>query len=165
MGRPASAAAAQPRHDADLRELPEPGPRPPGTRYASAQLAPQPAAAAHARRLTRDWLARWDMGDLTDDAQAIASELAANALAAIPPGSTGLAIIYAVHATPAGLRIYAWDIGPGHPAPAAPAPDAESGRGLAIVDALTGHNWGWWPTPASGGKVIWAQLPAPETPQ
>lgn len=141
------------------------GPRPPGSRYASgpsryasAELDPQPAAPARARRLTRDCLARWDLRALTDDAEAIASELATNAVAAVPPGSAGLAIVYAIHADPAGLHIYTWDVGPGHPRPAPPNADAETGRGLAIVDALTNSEWGWWPTPASGGKVIWATL-------
>jgi hypothetical protein len=172
MGSRASAEGAQTGHDSDLWELSDPqflapGPRPPRSRhasehsrYASAELDPRPAAAAEARQLTRDWLARWDMRALTDDAQAIASELTSNAVAAVHPGSTGLTLIYAIHAQPAGLRICTWDIGPGHPLPAPPHPDAETGRGLTIVDALTNGNWGWWPTPGSGGKVIWATLKA-----
>jgi hypothetical protein len=136
---------------------PRPAARPPGSRYASTELDPQPAAAARARRLTRACLARWDMQALTDDAQAIASELIANAIAAVPPGSTGLTLIYAIHATPPELRIYTWDIGPGHPRPAHADPDAVTGRGLAIIDTLTARNWGWWPTP-SAGKVVWAAL-------
>jgi hypothetical protein len=62
---------------------------------------------------------------------------------------------------PGGLRIIVWDNGPGHhPRRSAPGPDDEAGRGLAIIDSLTGRNWGWWP-PRSGGKVTWATLPAP----
>ena len=53
-----------------------------------------------------------------------------------------------------------WDNGPGQPCPASPGHDAEAGRGLAIIDHLTGRNWGWWPTPRSGGKVVWAALTA-----
>jgi hypothetical protein len=148
--------------------LTPPGPgRPPSTRhpsaepgrYASAELRPDPAAPARARRLTRDCLARWDLPALTDDAEAIASEIVTNAVNAVPPGTTGLTIIYAIHSTPAELLIHTWDIGPGKPEQTHPGPDAEHGRGLAIVDDLTGHNWGWWPTPASGGKVTWAALP------
>jgi hypothetical protein len=130
--------------------------------YARADLGPEPAAAAQARRLTRDTLARWDMQHLTEDAEAIASELAANAIkAAIPPPGTLPAIIFAIHHRPGELRIIVWDNGPGHPQHSAPGPDAESGRGLTIIDSLTGRNWGWWPTPRSGGKVVWAALPAP----
>jgi anti-sigma regulatory factor (Ser/Thr protein kinase) len=131
----------------------------PGT-YARADLPPEPAAAGQARRLTRQALTRWGMDALTDEAQAIASELAANAAAAAIPARPALpAIIFAVHQRPGELRIIVWDNGPGQPQPAHPGTNDEHGRGLAIIDALTRRNWGWWPTPKSGGKVVWAALP------
>jgi hypothetical protein len=34
--------------------------------------------------------------------------------------------------------------------------DAESGRGLVIVDAITGGQWGW--STSSAGKSVWASL-------
>jgi hypothetical protein len=130
--------------------------------YVRADLGPEPAAAAQARRLTRHTLARWDMRHLTEDAEAIASELAANAIkAATPPRGTLPAIIFAIPHRPGELRIIVWDNGPGHPAHTDAGPDAEAGRGLSIVDGLTGRNWGWWPTPHGGGKVVWAAVPAP----
>jgi Histidine kinase-like ATPase domain len=171
MGRQANAGVTQTRPASAERHQAAPGffasvPRPPGnlhavaagSRYASAQLDPQPASAARARRLTRETLTRWDMASLTDDAEIISAEIVANAINAVPPGTTGLAIVYAIHATPPGLRIYTWDIGPGHPVPANPDPDAVRGRGLTIINALT-ERWGWWPTP-SGGKVVYATLAA-----
>lgn len=133
----------------------------PGT-YARADLAPDLAAAARARRLTRDTLGRWRMDALADDAQAVASELSSNAIAAaIAPCGNLPAIIFALHRRPGEVRIIVWDNGPGLPRRAEPGIDDENGRGLAIVDALTGRNWGWWHTPCSGGKVIWAALPVP----
>jgi hypothetical protein len=137
-----------------------------GDRYTRADLIPAAEAAADARRLTRDTLTCWDLAALTDDAEAIASELAANAIAAaIPPDGPLPYIIFALHDRPPELRIIAWDNGPGQPCALSPGTDAETGRGLAIIDHLTGHNWGWWPTPDSGGKVVWASLttaqPAP----
>jgi hypothetical protein len=45
--------------------------------------------------------------------------------------------------------------------PPAASDDAEDGRGLLITDALTGGQWGWWETPLSPGKVIWAHLTPP----
>ena len=110
--------------------------------YASTELASDPAAAAEARRFTRACLPVWGMEALTEDAVAVVSELAANAVNAVSPG----------------LRISVWDVGPGHPAPADAGPSAETGRGLTIIDALTHSNWGWWPTPRSGGKVVHATL-------
>lgn len=135
--------------------------RPPADRYARADLNLAPTAAARARRLTRTTLARWDLGHLADDAETIASELTANALdAATTPRDTLPAIIFAIHHRPPELRIIVWDNGPGQPRPAPPGPDAEAGRGLGIVDALS-QRWGWWPTPHSAGKVVWAALPVP----
>ena len=113
--------------------------------YASTELASEPAAAAEARSFTRARLPLWGMEALTEDALAVVSELAANAVNAVSPG----------------LRISVWDVGPGHPAPADAGPSAETGRGLIIIDALTHSNWGWWPTPRSGGKVVHATLTVP----
>jgi anti-sigma regulatory factor (Ser/Thr protein kinase) len=124
-----------------------------------ADLPADPASAARARRITRDALARWGLHALADDAEMVASELAANAIAAaVPPRGDRPAIIFTVHHQPPDLRISVWDNGPGHPRPAIPGDDAEAGRGLAIIDALTDRQWGWWPTLASGGKVAWAAL-------
>jgi anti-sigma regulatory factor (Ser/Thr protein kinase) len=151
MGLQATAEAAPPR---DHRAPPD--------CHASAYLPPEPAAAAQARRLTRTTLTRWRLPDLCDDAETIASELATNALhAATPPRGTLPAIIFAIHRRPGQLRITVWDNGPGLPRPAEPGTDAETGRGLAIVAALS-KEWGWWPTPISGGKVVYAILPAPD---
>jgi anti-sigma regulatory factor (Ser/Thr protein kinase) len=134
-----------------------------GCRYASAELDPEPAAAAHARTLTREHLALWDMNALTDDAATIATELISNAIKNIPRRSTGLTLTYAIHATPGQLRITVWDIGPGHPQPRPPDPQAETGRGLHMISELTGGNWGWHPCP-SGGKVVYATLTQPTAP-
>ena len=129
--------------------------------YARADLEPDPAAAARARRVTRDTLCRWGLQHLSDDAGAIASELATNAInAATQPGGSLPAIVFAIHHRPPELILVVWDNGPGSPRRDAADPDAESGRGLVIIDSLTGGSWGWWPTPRSGGKVVWASLPA-----
>jgi anti-sigma regulatory factor (Ser/Thr protein kinase) len=146
---------------------PEVGRAPTGRRvdmggYASSDLEPSPAAAAHARRFTRAALDGWNLRHLADDAEAIAAELTANAIrAANRPLGTLPAIIFALRHQPPQLILTIWDNGPGRPRHIVPNPDAETGRGLAIVDELSGRNWGWWPTPRSGGKVVWAVLPAP----
>jgi hypothetical protein len=54
-----------------------------------------------------------------------------------------------------------WDNGPGRPRRAEPGTDDENGRGLAIIDALTGRNWGWRHTPCSGGKGYLGAAPRP----
>jgi anti-sigma regulatory factor (Ser/Thr protein kinase) len=159
---------ARPRGTASPAPAPTPlapAPRPataisrPGGRYTRTDLTPGPRAAAQARAFTRATLNQWDLGHLAPDAEAIAAELLANAsAAAIPAARPFPAIIFSVHDRPPELRIFAWDNGPGHPQPASAGPDAETGRGLAIISALS-RQWGWWPTPGSGGKVVWASVP------
>ena len=106
MGRQANAGITQTRPGGATREQAAPGffaPGPPlpgslhavaaDSRYASAELDPRPAAAARARRLTCQTFTRWDMASLTQDAEIIATEIVANAINAVPPGTTGLAIV------------------------------------------------------------------------
>ncbi|HUN32066.1 MAG TPA: ATP-binding protein [Trebonia sp.] len=147
----------------DPGPAPAPTPRPEPGRCASADLDPSPASAANARRVTRDALTRWNLQALTDDALTITSELAANAIAATPPGSPAPAIILTLHYQPPDLTIRMWDTGPGEPSPATPGDDAEDGRGLILIDHLS-NDWGWWPCPRSGGKVVFATLTAKDTP-
>jgi Histidine kinase-like ATPase domain len=147
-------------------EVPKPRPDPDahGSRYASAPLDPHPTASREARALIRDHLAQWGMSELTEAAELIAAELTSNALKVVPPGTTGLSIILAIHATTPGLLISLWDIGPGEPCLKHPDPDDPTGRGLFLIDYLTAGHWGTLPTPESKGKVVWAELtrtPAP----
>jgi serine/threonine-protein kinase RsbW len=58
---------------------------------------------------------------------------------------------------PTGLRIEVHDAGQDVPVLRVPAPDAESGRGLPLVDALTAGRWGVAPRDGVG-KLTWAEL-------
>jgi hypothetical protein len=58
------------------------------------------------------------------------------------------------------LLIEVWDQAPGIPEPRNPDIDAESGRGLLLVDQLTGSRWGWRPVTDGPGKCVWAELAA-----
>jgi NAD(P)-dependent dehydrogenase (short-subunit alcohol dehydrogenase family) len=156
--RPAPRAPAPP-----LAGMPATGPRP-GDRYTRIGLTPEPASAARARRLTRDTLTHWNMRALADDAELIVAELTANAItAAIPTHGTHPAISLTIHDRPGQLTIIVWDNGPGHPRLASATDDDEAGRGLNIIEALTGRQWGWWPTPEPGGKVAWATMTIEDT--
>lgn len=127
-------------------------------RAARIDLDAVPESAAAARHYARDTLTRWGMTELADDAQAVATELVSNAIAAAIRADTEHSVIFTLHDRPPELRIHVWDHGPGEPARRMAATGEESGRGLAIVDILTSRQWGWYPTPVSGGKVVWAAL-------
>ncbi|WP_327288600.1 ATP-binding protein [Streptomyces sp. NBC_01198] len=118
-----------------------------------------PVIAARVRRLLVWHLAAWGLQDLADVAELVVSELVTNAVQhAHGPEDTLLETRF--ERLPGGdLRIEVHDANENKPELRQPSADAESGRGLALVDALTGGRWG-----ASGregvGKVLWAECSA-----
>jgi len=57
----------------------------------------------------------------------------------------------------AQLVILVWDAGPQPPVRLDAGDDAENGRGLLLVDAVS-TDWGWQFPPDMGGKTVWALL-------
>ncbi|MFF1299037.1 MULTISPECIES: ATP-binding protein [unclassified Streptomyces] len=126
----------------------------------SAQLSPTPLGARLARLLATEQLRAWDLP--LDPASHIVAELAANAAThSRIPGRDFRLTLYVVGAT---LRIEVTDTRSDRlPQLQDPAPDAESGRGLVLVDALA-DRWGTAPGPYPR-KTVWAELevaPPPE---
>lgn len=113
-----------------------------------------PAGASFARRIMVKRLTEW--GVATDPADVLIGELAANAVAHCP-GAGHFRLRVAVRG--AVLRIEAEDDRGGNlPELVKPDDDAESGRGLLIVDALS-RTWGTRTTPG-GGKAVWCECTA-----
>jgi anti-sigma regulatory factor (Ser/Thr protein kinase) len=123
------------------------------------------SAPGTARAHVRAVLAGWGLAELTEDCELVLSELATNAVEA-STGPTGR-LLYVNGRMPVvrvclfsdGVRllIEVWDQAMGFPALRRPASDAEAGRGLHLVDALTGGRWGWQPGHGPA-KVVWAEL-------
>lgn len=119
----------------------------------SVQLSPTPRGARLARLLTTEQLRSWGLP--LDPAAHIVAELAANAVThGRVPGRDFRLLVYVVGAT---LRIEVTDTRADRlPHPEHPALDAESGRGLAIVDALA-DRWGAAPG-LPPRKTVWAEV-------
>lgn len=117
-----------------------------------------PASAAVVRhQLIAELVALHAPGTLVDDAAVVVSELVGNAVRhgmALP----GDSLIARWHVAADGLRVEVVDggTGPTGDRPAAPG-DAETGRGLELVEALSAR---WGSTPAPPGTAVWAELPA-----
>ena len=62
-----------------------------------------------------------------------------------------------------GVRLVAevWDEAPGVPVRLRARRDDESGRGLDLVDMITGSQWGWRPAESRPGKCVWAAFEIP----
>jgi len=145
----------------------------PATRWPLMSALPPVAALTTApgiaRAYVRGVLADWRLGGVSEVAELVASEMVANSVAASTAPAGGL--VYVGGRTPvirvcvmsdrAQVLIECHDEAPGQPQLRDVDPwTAETGRGLAIVDALTARNWGWQPAPG-GGKVVWAALATP----
>jgi anti-sigma regulatory factor (Ser/Thr protein kinase) len=100
------------------------------------------ASAAAARSFVRQILEDEGLPEFTDDAELCASELVANAVGHTWSGLPGGTLALQVTVTIGGVRIEVRDAGaPDGAAPAVPAQrpplDAERGRGLWLIEALS----------------------------
>lgn len=111
-----------------------------------------------ARRLLVKQLAEWEVdGAVSATAELLLSELVTNAVRhATRP--TGRLVAVDVELSPGRLlRVEVADACETPPVPRpADAPDAEGGRGLLLVEALSAH-WGTYPR-RHVGKVVWFVL-------
>ncbi|OSP42953.1 hypothetical protein B7767_12760 [Streptomyces sp. 13-12-16] len=125
----------------------------------SVLLSPTPRGARLARLLATDWMRGRNLPHpTTEAAEHLVAELAANA--ATHGRLTGRDFRLALLTDGATLRIEVTDTrGDDLPSRRAPAPDAESGRGLLLVEALA-DRWGvdLGPVPC---KTVWAELDLP----
>ena len=115
----------------------------PGTPY-SVQMARFYIGAA---------LAYHDLADYAEDAETITSELVTNAIEHAGAASFGLELM--TLSGSGAVAVIVTDPSPRPPVKRYPGEDAEHGRGLAIVDALSA-SWGW--RPQHPGKAVYTIL-------
>jgi anti-sigma regulatory factor (Ser/Thr protein kinase) len=115
-----------------------------------------PSARLHTRYVLREWgLA------VLDDGELVVSELVTNGVQA-SRAMTHAAIRLWLASDRVQVVICVWDASPQPPVRMDAAEDAEHGRGLLLVEAVS-KQWGWFPAEpgspwANGhhGKVVWA---------
>lgn len=108
-------------------------------------------APGEARRFAAETLDGWGLGELSDVAILLVSELVTNAV--LHGGDDGELVI---EARAGCLRCSVHDSGGGQPRRRHAGPHDLSGRGLAIVETLA-PRWGVDPRPGSG-KIVWFEL-------
>ena len=135
-------------------------------REMTVQLASTKRGAHLARHLAVEQLAQWglpDGGEASWSAALVVAELAANAVrhGHLPGRDFQLSLTLTRAATARLLRIEVSDARAEHGPRIGelPSPEAESGRGLIIVNALATH-WGGT-TRHPVGKTIWCELAIP----
>ena len=120
-------------------------------------------APACARLHAKQLLWEWGLAGLTDSSVAVISELVTNAYETTIRHQLGTPIALRLSSNGQAVLIEVWDADPAPPrAPALdaddlPTADAESGRGLFLVAALS-ERWSCYTVDARGGKVVWAEV-------
>ena len=119
-------------------------------------LEADPSSSRHARRFIDEALRRWDCADLADTVTLLISELVANA---VMHAHSTAEISVLLH--PGCVRIEVADHDPTIPKRRTVGLESTSGRGLALVEALS-RSWGIERTPT--GKYIWFEVDRPDDP-
>ena len=121
------------------------------------RLATGPAAPAEARRRVRDAIRSWRVPVDLDAALLLTSELVTNAIRheAGQEGQRAQAVVLAIACSRGRLRVDVHDTSRSLPAVAEVPADAETGRGLLLVETLS-DEWGCYRTPA--GKAVYFTL-------
>jgi anti-sigma regulatory factor (Ser/Thr protein kinase) len=118
------------------------------------RLATGPAAPAEARRRVRDAIRSWQVPVDLDAALLLTSELVTNAVRH-EAGQRAQAVVLAIACSRGRLRVDVHDTSRSLPAVAEVPADAETGRGLLLVETLS-DEWGFYRTPA--GKAVYFTL-------
>ncbi|MFI1379235.1 SpoIIE family protein phosphatase [Embleya sp. NPDC020886] len=123
-----------------------------GTDLYTWDLPPGGAAAGVARKLVREQLDVWQLGDLSDVTELVVSELVGNALRyGVAPGQLRLL-------RHDRLVVEVSDTGPDLPQIQHSSLSDEGGRGLQLINMLC-RGWGSCRTPT--GKIVWAEQDIP----
>jgi anti-sigma regulatory factor (Ser/Thr protein kinase) len=119
-------------------------------------------AVPSARARLRQLLWEWNHPELADDVSIVISELVTNAVIASAELRPAIAPVQIWLGSDTRCVLLAVaDASPRHPLRLDLSPEADAGRGLALVEALTSR-WGWHPTIAAGlVKVVWAEWRLP----
>jgi anti-sigma regulatory factor (Ser/Thr protein kinase) len=114
-------------------------------------LPTTPYSVQMARFYVRTTLGYHDLGDYAEDVEIVTSELVSNAITHASAQAITLELIRLEGV--GAVVVVVTDSSPLLPVKLDPAEDAQHGRGLHVVDALS-TRWGW--TPQDPGKAVFA---------
>jgi hypothetical protein len=119
-------------------------------------------AVPSARAYVSQLLWEWGHAELGKDAGVVVSELVTNSVMASAELRPGVAPVRVWLGSDTRCALVAVaDASPRAPVRLNLGPDAEGGRGLALVEAFSSR-WGWHPTTTAGlVKVVWAEWRLP----
>ena len=110
-----------------------------------------PCARLHARQV----LWEWGLTSLGESTELLVSELITNAVKASRAVTQGSPVRLWLESDLAQVLILVWDASPQPPVRVNANGEAENGRGLILVEAIS-EQWGWYGRDDSDGKFVWA---------
>lgn len=111
------------------------------------------SARAHVGAVLREW----ELGDIADDACQIVSELITNAVLSTRSTRRPDPVRLWMLGSAESVLFLVWDATMSAPVRRITTPDAEHGRGLNIVHALSARWGSYYAGGHLGGKVVWAR--------
>jgi anti-sigma regulatory factor (Ser/Thr protein kinase) len=121
------------------------------------ELGAFPSAVPCARLHTRQVLWEWGLAEFSENAELLVAELTTNAVQISRTAMQDDPIRLWLVSDNVQVVILVWDASPLSPVPMDAGDDAENGRGLLLVQAVSAR-WGWHFPPGIGGKLVWAQV-------
>ncbi len=112
-----------------------------------------PCARLHARQLM--W--EWRLTGLSESVELVVSELITNGVTASLSLKQNFPVRLWLLSDKARVLILVWDASRKEPARIEKDEEAENGRGLLLVEAIS-DQWNWYRTEDMGGKVVWASV-------
>jgi hypothetical protein len=119
------------------------------------ELGALPGAVPCARLHAHNVLAEWRLTAFSESTGLLVSELVTNAIQISRLADPDAPVRLWLVSDRAQVVTFVWDASPLPPLPGDVGENAESGRGLLIVQAVSAR-WGWDFPPGMGGKVVWA---------
>ncbi len=121
------------------------------------ELGPLPGAVPCARLHVRQVLWEWNLTGLSEATELVVSELLTNAVQASIAAGCFAPVRLWLLAESRRVLVLVWDHSPQPPMRTDVGDDAETGRGLLLVEAVS-VQWNWHLCQDLGGKVVWAEL-------
>jgi anti-sigma regulatory factor (Ser/Thr protein kinase) len=112
-----------------------------------------PCARLHARQV----LWEWGLRSLGENAELLVTELVTNAVKASRAMTQAFPVRLWLASDSAQVLILVSDASPQPPVRIDTSDEAENGRGLMLVEAIS-EQWGWYFREDKHGKVVWATV-------
>jgi anti-sigma regulatory factor (Ser/Thr protein kinase) len=110
-----------------------------------------------ARLHTKQVLWEWGLSELSDSVELVVSELITNAIQVSQSMGQASSVRLWLRSDKRRVLILVWDGNPRPPVRIDADEDAESGRGLLLVETIC-EAWNWYQPNGMDGKVVWAQV-------